>query len=166
MQVSTGRRLIVVAGFTVIASVVVGALAAVPAGSTSAATHAYIYWANASGTTIGRANLNGTGVTQRFIKGASPGGSCGVAVDGAQIYWAVSAGTTIGRANLDGRGVKPRFISGVRSPCGVAVDGGHIYWGQFDEGTTVGRAKLDGTGVDPNFIRGATQPCGVAVSEG
>ena len=129
-------------------------------------SHAFIYWANSGGQTIGRANLNGTGVNQRFIRGASV--PCAVAVDGAHLYWGdESLGTTIGRANLNGTGVNRSFIKGA-SPggsCGVAVDGAHIYWANnnFKSGTTIGRANLDGTGVNQRFIRGAKSPCGVAV---
>ena len=42
----------------------------------------YVYWANAASDTIGRANLDGSGVEQRFAAGAH--GACGVAVDAAE----------------------------------------------------------------------------------
>ena len=47
---------------------------------------AHVYWANSRSTgTIGRANLDGTGVDQSFITGVDlPGG---VAVDAAHVYW-------------------------------------------------------------------------------
>ena len=61
---------------------------------------AHVYWTNPS-QTIGRANLDGTGVDQSFIAGTT--GLTGVAVDAAHIYWASDGG--IGRANLDGTGV-------------------------------------------------------------
>ena len=54
-----------------------------------AADSAHVYWANENQPdfdTIGRANLDGTGVDQRFIEGAI--NPCGVAVDGAHVYWA------------------------------------------------------------------------------
>ena len=50
---------------------------------------AYVYWANYdpnADTTIGRANLDGTGVNQSFIP--SIGGLIEIAVDGQHIYWA------------------------------------------------------------------------------
>ena len=119
-----------------------------------------IYWANDKGTTIGTANIDGTGVNQNFITaGPNP---CGVAVDGAHIYWANGDDGTIGRANLDGSRADQGFITGGNRPCGVAVDGGHIYWANGDDGT-IGRANLDGTGANQGFINGATAPCGVAV---
>ena len=84
-------------------------------------TQTFIYWSSSTGT-IGRANLNGKGVNQSFIRGA--GGGCGLAVDGAHIYWA-NEGTMIGRASLNGKGVNQSFIKGAEGPCKVAVSSGH-----------------------------------------
>jgi hypothetical protein len=47
---------------------------------------AFVYWANwgaSTGSTIGRANLDGSGANQNFITGA--GGPCGVAVEAAHV---------------------------------------------------------------------------------
>jgi hypothetical protein len=129
---------------------------------------AFVYWANDpndNGTTIGRANLDGSGVNASFITGTS--GAHNLAVDGAHIYWANCggsgcAGATIGRANLDGTGVNETFITGASGASGVAVDGGHIYWANLSSGT-IGRANLDGTGVDQSFITGASNPHSIAV---
>jgi hypothetical protein len=83
------------------------------------AAHAYIYWGNVGGRAIGRANLDGSGVNQSFISGASS--SVGVAVDSQHVYWANSFGT-IGRTSLDGSGANGSFITGLASPYGVAVN--------------------------------------------
>jgi hypothetical protein len=72
------------------------ALATVAAllGSAAPCAHAYVYWAavgpagDGSGTTIGRADLDGSGVTHDLIGDAS--GPAGLAVDGGHIYWANS----------------------------------------------------------------------------
>ena len=61
---------------------------------------AHIYWANYDGDTIGRANLDGSGVDQNFISGADE--PCQVAVDASHVYWGNLGPSTIGRANLDG----------------------------------------------------------------
>src|SRR6266511_488674 len=62
---------------------------------------AFVYWAGQEGDTIGRANLDGTAVSQGFL--AAPGLSpCGVAVDGTHVFWGGSSTNTIGRADLDG----------------------------------------------------------------
>jgi len=81
---------------------------------------AHVYWTNNADTTIGRANLDGTGVTQEFIGGAPR--PCGAALDAAHLYWTNADNGTIGRANLDGTGVNQSFIGGATMPCGVAVD--------------------------------------------
>jgi virginiamycin B lyase len=122
----------------------------------AARAEAFVYWADDTGT-IGRANLDGTGVDRSFIADAGA-----MAVDAAHIYWANSDTLTIGRANLDGTGVAQSFITGANSFCGVAVDHEHVYWANFFGGT-IGRANLNGTGVDQSFITGAFGPCGVAV---
>jgi sugar lactone lactonase YvrE len=109
---------------------------------------------------IGRANLDGTGVDQSFVPTASA--AYGVAVDGAHVYWVNGGSTTIGRANLDGSGINQAFISGATTPRGPAVDGAHVYWANRDSGT-IGRANLDGSNPDQSFIAGADFPRGVAV---
>ena len=109
---------------------------------------AHIYWTDGLTNTIGRANLDGSGVDESFI---TTGANWGVAVDAAHVYWA--NGNTIGRANLDGSGVDQSFITGVSGPRGVAVDAAHVYWTNSGFNiNTIGRANLDGTGVDPSFV--------------
>ena len=79
----------------------------------------HIYWANQSATSIGEANLNGTGKDEDFITtGSEP---LGLAVDGEHIYWSNHKSTTLGEANLDGSGVTPSLVTGATEPQGVAV---------------------------------------------
>ena len=118
-----------------------------------------IYWGYLS--TIGVANLDGTGVNQSFIP-LSVGDVDGLAVDGEHIYWANPGNDTIDVANLDGTGKNQSFITGANTPRDVAVDGKHIYWTNVGS-NTIGVANLDGTGVNQNFITGADAPVGVAV---
>jgi hypothetical protein len=130
----------------------------------------YIYWMNNAESgkpvTIGRANLDGTGVNKRFINGVTTG--CGIAVVGGYIYWTNGGFTdrhAIGRANRDGTGVNHRFISTPGYPCGVAVYRGRIYWAQNTSGfahpsATVGRANLNGSAVNNQFITGIHDSCG------
>jgi hypothetical protein len=119
---------------------------------------AHIYWGalrnSAEGNTIGRANLDGSGVNRSFITAAAP---TGVAVDSAHLYWtnyAEGRPSTIGRANLDGSGVNQGFITGVQPFGGVAVDAGHVYWSNHAprRHPAIGRTRLDGTGANPSFI--------------
>jgi DNA-binding beta-propeller fold protein YncE len=144
---------------------------AVAALALAARADAFVYWTNlnTSPNTIGRANTDGSGVTQSFIT-VDGSGTTGVAVDDAHIYWAYQPGFTgaIGRANLDGTSIEQTFIDlGPNDPAGVAVDGAHVYWTSvniFNQVNTIGRANLDGSGVDQSFITGASFPFGVAVS--
>ncbi len=113
---------------------------------------AYVYWPNydlGKGTTVGRANLDGTSANQSFITAASI--PTAVAVDGQHVYWTNPLGGTIGRANLDGAGASEFFITGAGEPLGLAVDGQHVYW-TSNAGNTIGRANLDGSSPDNNFI--------------
>lgn len=124
----------------------------------------HIYWA-ATGGTVGRANLDGTGVDPSFISGGN--GVQGVAVDAGHIYWANTADRWIGRANLDGTGVDQSFIDTDPSGAlGVAVDSGHIYWADEGIADSIARANLDGTGANQTFITGLNDPYGVAVDGG
>ncbi len=144
------------------AALLVAAVLAVSLASVSSAD-AFVYWANVgagAGTTIGRANLDGTSPNQSFITGAS--GPCGVAVNSAHIYWANSTTGTIGRANLDGTSPDQSFVTGADAPCGVAVDAAHVYWANSNT-STIGRANLDGSSPSQGFITGANQPLSVAV---
>jgi hypothetical protein len=123
----------------------------------AARADAFVYWAN--NTTLGRANLDGSGVNQNLV--AAGLGIAGMAVDGQHSYWTNPFGT-IGRANLDGSGADISFITGASFPQGVAVDGQHIYWAN-NQKDAIARANLDGSGVDQTFITGANLPEGVAV---
>ena len=67
----------------------------------------HIYWVD--GSSIARANLDGSGVDESFI--SLPGSLISaIAVDSAHVYW-VTSNDLIGRANLDGSGVDPSFLS-------------------------------------------------------
>jgi hypothetical protein len=124
-----------------------------PCGVAVDASH--VYWASGnSGSTVGRADLDGSNVNESFVTAAL--GPCGVAVDAAHVYWANSTDGTIGRAELDGITDKNQsFVSGPSTaPCGVAVDSSYLYWGA---NSSIGRATLDGvTDVDASFITGGS----------
>ena len=123
----------------------------------------HIYWTDVGPTgapgagSIGRANLDGTGVQENLVSGVLF--PLSVAVGDSHIYWTDYTGgngspveTSIGRANLDGTGVDQDFIGG--SVLDVAVDAEYIYWsdlGPIGRGS-VARANLDGTGIDRRFI--------------
>jgi virginiamycin B lyase len=122
---------------------------------------AFVFWTK--GNTIGRANLDGSGVDASFI---APNGGylSGIALDASHVYWGGFNTRTIGRAKLDGTKADQNFIPGAgRYPGGVAVDAAHIYWGNGEitnspllNGGSIGRANLDGTGVEQQFIPGGS----------
>jgi hypothetical protein len=128
----------------------------------AAPADAYVYWGNISTNTIGRANLDGTGVNQSFITGLR--GVRGVAVNSTHIFWANNDFNSIGRANLDGTGANNSFIFTAGAPNGVALSAAHVHWST--SAGNVGRANLDGTGVNnspyPNVFVNALG--GLAVS--
>ena len=128
----------------------------------AAPAHAFVYWADATNNTIGRADNDGTGVDDAFIHtGPSPEA---VAVDSGHIYWANEGGSSIGRANIDGTGVENEFIKGVSQPSGVAVNATSIYWSSLNT-NRIGRANIDGTSPNLNLIT-VQEPCGVALDAG
>src|SRR5262245_57173888 len=98
-------------GVQAVQAVLVGTLFLLLALALAPRAGAAVYWGNAigpvfglPGTTIGRANNDGTGVDLNFIGGASTPEA--VAVDTAHVYWINETDNhSIGRANLDGTGV-------------------------------------------------------------
>lgn len=139
------------------------------------ATH--VYWGNewspgdcppCTGTngSIGRANLDGTGVNQSFITiGGLFASVRGVAVHAGHIYWTNSDMRAIGRAKLDGSEVDEDFIVPGGLIEQLTVHNDHIYWTSISP-QAVGRANLDGTGVDAEFITVGGSARGVAVDAG
>jgi virginiamycin B lyase len=75
---------------------------------------AHVYWARGEGT-IGRANLDGTGLDNSFIP--TGGSTYGLAVNATHIFWANLEGT-IGRANLDGSASTRALSPAPLSPTG------------------------------------------------
>jgi hypothetical protein len=129
----------------------------------AASAHAYVYWGDYQGGTIGRANLDGTAVEDSFIQaGGKPNA---VAVTSSHIYWANETGGTIGRANIDGTAVEPNFITGINEPFGVAVNSSSIFWTSLGA-NEIGRANLDGTGKKLNFVPSVETPCSIALDSG
>ncbi len=133
----------------------------------------FVNW-NASGTnTIGRTNLDGSGLNSSFIDvpawhDSSDGGPGFIALGGGYVYW--YDGNRIGRANLDGSNVNDRLITGTGGGLnlGFAVDSGHLYWAlnySFGQGS-IARVGLDGSGMNKTFIDNLSQPETVDVFQG
>lgn len=95
---------------------------------------------------IGRANLNGSGVVQRFIAAPDAGG---VAVDDGHLYWGSRFDNNLWRANLDGSGASSLIVNAY--PAGLALGAGHLYWiadGGEKFPADLNRANLDGSNVE------------------
>jgi hypothetical protein len=128
----------------------------------------HIYWAQPAGQ-IGRANLDGSGVTDNFVTGLAASTPQGLAVSAndADLYWGWNAG--VGHVATASPGTPdPAFIAGGGQTFGVAVDASHIYYSNFGGGA-IGRADIDGGNKDNAFIPGigsADGPWGVAVDSG
>jgi hypothetical protein len=107
--------------------------------------------------TIGRANLDGTGVETNLLTPPSTSPTArlsALAADSSHVYW-TRGYHPIGRANLDGTGVVQSFISAAGHD--IAVDASHVYWVAgsslvFCPPSAIARANLDGTDVDSSFI--------------
>jgi hypothetical protein len=118
----------------------------------AARADAFVYWPNYALGTVGRANLDGTGVDKEFI---DAGSICGVGVSRAHVYWGweTRRDSGIGRANLDGSGVDKKLITGQSNGiCLGEVGPGHLYWTSLSGG--IARANLDGTAIERKFIPG------------
>jgi len=128
----------------------------------SPGAEAHIYWS--TGSSIGRANLDGTGVDEDFITGTC--GSFGLAVDDSYLYWVNAECHSIGRANTDGTGTDQDFITGLdlagsypAKPGGLAIDAASIYWymagvapwNNTYGATNIGHANIDGSGAEEQF---------------
>ena len=105
-----GRRRALILAAAVAGIAVLAACGGGSSSSPGTQASAHVYWA--SNNMIGRANLNGTGASPRFI---SVRRARMIAVTSRYIYWA-SNNNTIGRANLNGTGASPRFIAGASGP--------------------------------------------------
>ncbi|MFP5388236.1 MAG: hypothetical protein ACLGG5_02915 [Thermoleophilia bacterium] len=135
----------------------------------------YLYWADPTSGTIGRAKLNGAGaatdIEPEFIEGA--GVPQYVAVDSQHIYWTnkgdgADGHGTIGRAEISGAGTPElEFITGASNPQGIAVNSEYVFWGNSGATQTttgIGRAEISGGNVNQTLIEtNGSEVEGVAV---
>ena len=123
----------------------------------------FVVWSNPASNTIGRANLDGTGVNNSFITGLNnPYGSPILA--GGYIYWLNRGTNSIGRALWNGTGVNTTFITGCSTPENIVVDitNNYIFWTNYGS-NTIGRANLDGTGVNQSLATTLAGPTALDV---
>jgi hypothetical protein len=152
----------------------------------------YLYWADPSLGSIGRARLEGEAVVEPIDQYVSKEqievereGEEGqeekfaapryVAVNSGHIYWTNAAdgekeSGTIGRAKLgatEAEEAEAEFIEGASNPQGIAVNVSHVYWANaLNIAAGIARANIDGSGVEPHFVElngGGEVPYGVAL---
>lgn len=85
---------------------------------------AYIYWTDQDRGAVGRADLDGTHVTARLVRGLR--GLAGLAVDRRFIFWLEVNRGCIGRSRIDGSGVDRRLIASA-DLAGTAPGVQHLY---------------------------------------
>ena len=127
---------------------------------------ARLYWTDADGDRIQRANLDGSGVEDMVDSGlVNPRG---LAVDQAagKLYWTDYGSDRIQRSNLDGSEVED-LVTGLQTPLSLALDtaAGKLYW--TDSGADkIQRSNLDGSEVEDLVTTGLELPRGLAVDAG
>ncbi len=141
-----------------------------------ASVNAYVYWE--SGTHIGRANLDGSGLTEAFFSDpvpvTTPSVVTGIATDGSNVYFAQN-GThgLVSRISSKPGGPSlpvfqvPQPERGEVNARSLTVEGRYIYWCTGEAGElsydAIGRAEIDGANIEPEFIKVAKPVYGIAV---
>ena len=139
-------------------------ISGLPSGTTSLVVDSqHIYWIGSSTSglaTIGRANLDGSGVDSDFI--AADANITGLAIDSDHLYWSRtdSKTTTIVRSDLAGGNITD-LVTGLPKHLymGIGVNSKYIYWtapGLWSGLKSVmGRANLDGSSPVQQFLSGS-----------
>lgn len=122
-----------------------------------------IYWTTGFGTTIERANLDGTG---HEVVASTGNLSTGIALDtqARYAYWTGVQGRGISRASLDGSGTE-FLLSPANDPEGIALDldAGKMYWSESWPVPRIQRANLDGSDQETLIETGDLGPAGLAL---
>ena len=123
----------------------------------------HLYFSRCADSTIGRADLNGRHVNQRFI--SLDGRTCpqGLAVAADHIFWTELGQGKIGRASLNGRGDDAHWLNihSHQGPFQIAVGDGRVYWTWGGENGTpsyTGRANANRSHQDRRFLPDSIYP--------
>jgi hypothetical protein len=130
---------------------------------------AHLYFSRCQAATIGRADLNGSGVIRAFISTGHNSCPQGLAVAGGHLYWTQLGSGTIGRSNLDGGYADDRWLNARSSqgPFQVVADRAHVYWtwgGVDGSPAYTARADADRSHLDLRFLTDSLYP--MALSAG
>jgi hypothetical protein len=117
----------------------------------------HLYFSRCSDNTIGRADLSGRHVHQRFISLGARSCPQSLAVTGGHIFWTELGQGIIGRARLGGGDIEARWLhtQSRQGPFQVAVGDGHVYWTWGGENGTpsyTGRADANRSHLDRRFL--------------
>ena len=123
----------------------------------------HLYFSRCTDSSIGRADLDGSHVDQRFI--SLDGRSCpqGLAVAAGHIFWTELGQGMIGRARLTGRGEDSHWLNihSDQGPFQVAAGGGRVYWtwgGENGAPSYTGRANANRSHEDRRFLPDSMYP--------
>jgi len=120
-----------------------------------------LYYSDYDGSTITKANIDGTNPTV-IVNGGSPSG---IALDltNNKMYWANFGSDTINRADLDGGNAQILNTGTVNSPINVALDPGNndLYFITYNS-TRMGVMAMSG-GADTNLLNPGGQGISVAI---
>ena len=134
-----------------------------------------MYWIEGGWGFIHRANLDGSGVENLFVRRYGRLAFIALDVANEKMYWTQNpqnAVSKIHRANLDGSGVDTLISTGLNWPVGIALDLGSrkMYWINNSGDNTgvdkIQRASLDGSGVEDLITTGLGAPQGIALDLG
>jgi hypothetical protein len=123
----------------------------------------HLYFSRCVDNTIGRADLNGRHIHQRFISLDARSCPQGLAVAAGHIFWTELQQGIIGRAGLDGRGEDARWLNvhSHQGPFQVTAGDGHVYWTWGGENGTpsyTGRANVNRSHLDRRFLSDSIYP--------
>lgn len=124
-----------------------------------------IYWTDADGSKIQRANLDGSNA-KNLVTGIRMARGLALDLGARQMYWTNTGTGKIQRASLKGNRVKD-LVTGLRYPADIVLDlhSRKMYWIDIDENTEIGkiqRANLDGSNVT-DVLTGLDFPFDIAL---
>ncbi|KAA3597655.1 MAG: T9SS C-terminal target domain-containing protein [Calditrichaeota bacterium] len=123
-----------------------------------------MYWLDAPGDLVKRADSDGTNIENISSSTSNPF-AVDVDKNNSKVYWSNGGGSNkIQRADLDGSNVEDLVTTGLASPRGLSldVDNGKMYW--TDVGfQKIKRANLDGSTVEELITSGLSAPIGIEV---
>lgn len=121
-----------------------------------------IYWVDRINDTLGRANLDGSGLSTAFCSGLTTPDDLVLDIANRKMYWTEPTANRIRWSSMDNCNPQTVSISGgVNNPIGIALANNKLYWSEFSSGR-VKRANLNGTSVE-TLVTGLKAPLEMAL---